>query len=272
MKKIIILFLATFIYGQNSSSLKFDGGDWLYYSVPDYRGSDTQGTISFWAKPTSFAANGSVICKSDEASTSRYFLIDITTAAKIMITGRIDAIYNRVTSSLTLTQDVWNHVIVKSNGSSWDIVVNGVNDNSIANTTGTNTGDWLGDMNVASDNLIIGLLRRSDSDYNLLTSYVDEVSVFNYPTTDAQDVILYNNGTPQDITSLNPVDYWKVEEGSGTTTVNETGDISFQFGDGSTPTTYPTWSTDTPGWDSGDDGQDKGYKEYPKFPKIKGLK
>lgn len=71
-----------------------------------------------------------------------------------------------------------HHVVITSDGSSWKIYVDGVNQ-SLTSVAGTNSGDWFGDI-ANRDNINIGRLNRNGSAINYFEGTIDQVALYNY--------------------------------------------------------------------------------------------
>jgi len=72
----------------------------------------------------------------------------------------------------------------------------------------------------------------------------DEYALFNSALTTEQLTTIYNGGTPTDLTSLNPVGWWRMGDNDGGTgtTITDQG----SGGNDATLTNGPTFSTDVP--------------------------
>ena len=109
--------------------------------------------------------------------------------------------------------DDWNHIVTTFDGvdplaaSSWKLYINGTN------ITALTSGGHLGTNGLAT--MYIG---RDNTAY--FDGEMDEVSLFDYELTAANVTSIYNGGTPNDISSLSPLAWWRFEEGSGTTAID----------------------------------------------------
>jgi hypothetical protein len=244
---LFILFLPLLLFGQNNYSLYFDGGDYLYKSIANYRSGDAKGAISFWAKSNNLNNHQSVLSSGDEASATRYVWVWMVDGGEFAFENRNNDVKDSFNSDdEVFSTSVWKHFIISSNSDTTRLYVNNI-EQATTVSSGVNDGDWFSDT-ANRDNLCIGALYRNSIALQG-KMYIDEFSIFSDSLTDQQRDQLYNGGFPTDVSGMdNLVDYWQFEEGEGVTTAATTGSITFQFGDGSTPTTYPTWSADTPGW------------------------
>lgn len=265
MKRLLFLLLPCLLLSQNNYSLHFDGGDYLRALIANYRSSDQRGSFVLWFKTddTTPGSNYNIISSSDEATTVYSLNFLVMSPTGFTRSGyRNNAVLDNIDGDIQVPSG-WGLLYFASNGSNAILSV----DNVFATTSvdqGSDNGNWFADNSTLRDNLVIGALVRTSA-VGFTQGFIDEVAYFSDTLTVAELTNIYNGGTPKDISGMDHLeDYFRFEEGTGTTTQNEDSDITFIFGDGATGTTYPTWSTDTPGWDSGGKGF-KGYKGWKGF-------
>ena len=82
--------------------------------------------------------------------------------------------------------------------------------------------------------------RTSSSTY--AQQLMDEVAIFNSELSATNISDIYNSGVPTDLSSLSPVAWWRMEEGSGTSVVNTANSGTYDL----TLVNGPTFSTDVP--------------------------
>ena len=220
----------------NLYSTQYDGVD-DYVEVTPYAALDgaTSFSISFWIKPT--------------ASVVRYcFFIDGTTDIQITYRGNSGAEYidmslistsyyaRSTPGSVPLNQ--WTHVVWTWDGSQtrynkYKLYINGQSDlNSNSGSTisslGTFTKLWIGKL-----------------DSNEWTGFFDEFAIYkNTILSQANSDVIYNLGVPNDLNNNGltaPTNWWRFEEGSGTTAVD-----SGTGGNDGTLTNGVVYSTDVP--------------------------
>ena len=77
-----------------------------------------------------------------------------------------------------------------------------------------------------------------------LNGYVDEVAIFNSALSASDVSDIYNSGVPADLTSLSPVNWWRMGDNDGGTgtTITDQG----SGGNNGTLTNGPTFSTTVP--------------------------
>lgn len=135
-------------------------------------------------------------------------------------------------SSTTLSTGTWYHLAVTRSASRGiTFYVNGSSAGTHTRTGSPSTGTL--DINIGSD-----------SGGNYLNGLIDEVAVFNSVLSASDISSIYNSGTPNDISSLSPVGYWRMGDNDGGTgtTITDQG----SGGNDGTLTNGPTFSTDVP--------------------------
>ena len=112
--------------------------------------------------------------------------------------------------------DTWFHLAVTTNGTSTlKLYVNGVEKGAGSPSTyGSNFSSFNAPSSLPID---IGA-RTSNSTY--AQQLIDEVAIFNSELSATNISDIYNSGAPTDISSLSPIAWWRMEEGSGTSVVN----------------------------------------------------
>jgi len=123
-----------------------------------------------------------------------------------------------VTSTSTITNDVWNHVVLVQNGSNKEFYINGVLDNTVAQGNGS----------TSAATFKIGYTGYG-AEY--LNGSISNCSIWNTALTQTQVTELYNEGLPSNLNShsaySNLVSWWQLGENSsyasGWTCVDEKG-------------------------------------------------
>ena len=201
---------------ENLYSLSFDGvDDELNFSSISLSGAFT---LSFWLKPAAF---GEYII--GEHSLTRN-LIKLHSATDVRI--KMNNTQNNFTeSSNIMILNQWQHLIfVKDASNNASLFRNGVSFGSSATNNKTFTIDTISGL----------------ANFFFYEGNIDEVAIWNNDQSSNISTI-YNGGTPNDLSSLSPLTWWRFEEGSGTTAID-----SGTGGNNGTLTNGVTYSTDVP--------------------------
>lgn len=197
----------------NLKAFQTNGADErAYINNPSFK-TDTQGAFAFWYKPTT------VLSATALKPSVSYGVRDVGNDSLLQFVQRwnanpgILAPYNsqtipevlaRKTNGGTNNAAYGNHIfvagawvlwVVQSNGTAWTHYINGSSVGSTA-WSGTNTGDWLGDVSGSDHRLAFGCRFRSN-----VADYFDD-ACFNEgiyvqrPLTSGEITKLYNGGTP----------------------------------------------------------------------------
>lgn len=215
----------------NTYSVQFDGTN-DYASIPADSAINFSGdmTLSLWVKFDTVANYDSLVCVRPTSSSLMFNLMMSGGTPKFqMYTGGV------LKSTTQPTTGTWYHVAVTiesgvTNGAK--MYVNGTHE-----TTGTLT------VTSATGPLEFAGLKSAYNSY-YFPGYLDEVALFNSELSASDITDIYNSGSPDDISSLSPVGWWRMgddDAGTGST-------ISDQGSGGNDATLYnsPTFSTDVP--------------------------
>lgn len=270
-----LLLLLSYSFAQNNYCLSFDGGDYATESVV-YRNADSVGAVSAWVKFDSpINAYGFVFCSSDNTDLVTYIGFGNTNGATGFVSQRnndTDDALATSSPSYIFTADTWYHIVFQTNagGTAYELYVN----NSLKPLTafsGADNGDWFNSLTTPT-NLTIGARLRTTASYQFKGD-MDELSYHSAPLSSEQRALIYNGGTPTNIANmdLNLIDYWRFEEGDGTTTSDQDGNNTFIFAGGAA---LPTWTSNTPGWDASNDvapaNINRGFGGFEKYNSLPG--
>lgn len=215
----------------NSYSLDFDGTD-------DYldTGSTFQSTfqssysISTWYKQDSTSGTQNFFGARIDSPSKNSVNLNIS-ATSIFADNFINGSRMRIGFSNTADTTSWHHICmtVLQSGSNviLKIFLDGVFKNTITSA--------LSLSNYASTlNFVIGAINYTGSPFSYFNGKLDETSIFGSALSDGSvstgqtaggDIAtLYNSGTPSDISSLNPVGWWRMgdnDSGTGTTITDQ---------------------------------------------------
>jgi len=204
----------------NKYSVAFDGvSDSIDIGSPTSIQSLTSAiTISAWIKaPRTFATNQYTLAsKGEYAAVGSQWTIQIYTANARNTNGGYFQIFpqsNGLTDRQTLNfptaidDNQWHHMMFVNDGTDLKIYLDGQ-----LEATGAGKGRTL-----YNGNRTLRLGRLTASTINELIGNLDEVAIFGTALQLSDAEAIYNDGEPGDLTSLNPVSWWRFEEGSGST-------------------------------------------------------
>ena len=236
----------------NTKSIELDGID-AFVEVADNNNlsfgngtTDSAFTISAWIKIGQTTAQG-IVNKYGSTSATREYLF-YTTGGKIRLLF-IDAnngANNFATGTTNLLINTWHHVACTYDGRGGSTAYNGINlyINGVAESVTTSGGSYTAMSNTTQ---VVQIGKYST---NRLLGYIDETAIFNSELSASDITTIYNSGVPNDLSSFNPISWWRMGEAAtyagGTWTLTDQG----SGGNDGTSTTLPAPpaqpSTDVP--------------------------
>jgi len=212
------------------------GGD-ADFSFTDGSGNDNPFSISAWVKldgnnRTRVAGKGNLEWLFGTGSTSKFSIFlwsnDSTSA------------YLAKEETSVLATGTWHHIVATYDGSNNVSGINLYRAGSLVTMSDVSSGTYAG-MASQQGSLRLGQWELNSS---VMNGLVDEVAVFDYELTSSQVSTIYNSGSPADISSLNPLGYWRMGDNNGGTgtTITDQG----SGGNDGTLTNGPTFSTTVP--------------------------
>jgi len=218
----------------NNYSLSFDGSnDYMEVSsTNDFAFGSTGFSISFWFKGGS--ANNSSgfgvnIFDMRSTNVSNQPSLWVQTKGANSLIKYYSAGSYKVSTTATLNSGTWYHLVITNDGSNTKIYLDG-------NTTPIGTGSDA--TNYVAAPLKVGSYYGNNYYFN---GKIDEFSIFSSELSSADISSIYNSGTPNHIGSFNPVGWWRMEGGTGTTITDQGSG-----GNNGTLVNGPIFSTDVP--------------------------
>jgi len=218
----------------NIYSLSFDGVDDYVdcgTGLGNSQGVITKFSVSMWIKPSITSGNDLFF---NVGSFSNSF-------GQISIQLQGNRLYFKLNNGSR------NYNVAYTNTTNWEhiaFVYDGSNSantklyiNNVVQSTSTG-GAYPSSLDLTGLKTIIGAGYSTSYTYSGLQ---DEVSYFNSSLSATDINTIYNSGTPNDISALNPISWWRFEEGSGTTATD-----SGTGGNNGTLINGPTFETDVP--------------------------
>jgi len=252
-----LIFANAYSINLNDSNGYIDCGGNADFSFTDGAGNDSAFSISAWVKLDS-VNKARVVAK---GNVEWLFGTDYQNKFNIVLFGN-DGLddYISIRETASLTTGTWHHLVVTYDGSKTTAGVKLYRAGSIiTDLTDKSVGTYSG-MASQQGSLWIGKWAYNNSFANGL---IDEVAVFDYELTSPQVSTIYNetnsNGSPADISSLNPLGWWRMgdtdtEGSSGSSTISNAASGTKSLGSsvnavwqkGSSSNTSPTYSTQVP--------------------------
>jgi len=207
---------------QNKFSLNFDGTeDFISFGAADATALTSvsgQMTISFWIKcGTQYSpGSGAKIIKggSADGNAASWFSTGISIQGDILRLRNLNnTIYNLASPTLgnEITDNQWHHVVIQTNPDETNRI-DCIVDNSTRIQVAT---DYRFAYNGSYANNS-SIIEWASNTSNGFLGNMDEFAYWNTQLTDSQITTLYNGGVPNDITPLNPISWFRFEEGLGT--------------------------------------------------------
>ena len=225
----------------STKSIDFDGtNDYLWVGDQTELRLTSNFSLSAWVKGDSFdTVTGSfILAKRDYggATEENFQLVVYNTASAGYVYIGTDSA-SAVQSTSTISTGAWYHICATVNpGTEAKIYINGSLDKTSSiqavekSTAPLSIGGWTDNAGSMAGNF---------------NGLIDEVAIFNSLLSASDVTAIYNGGQPADLTSLSPVGWWRMgdgtEAGSGTTVY----DMSSNSNNG-TLTNGPTYSSTTP--------------------------
>lgn len=239
----------------NAYSVDFDGTNDYGQSSYIASSSATALSYSFWMKSSNTTSAMTLGVSDATGGTTKSFRLLTHPTSKnyflIISDGSGNYVNTSLPSSITgdynTRDDLWHHMVLTVNGTSFKAYIDGgdaaINASNTSNTEGaaftaTSTKTYSG----GQYNYVVG--RNGTNNGYYFDGLLDEVGIFEYELTASQARSIYNEGTPDDLTSYSPNIWWRMgdnDEGTGST-ITDQGSASQNL----TLTNGPTFSTTVP--------------------------
>ncbi len=232
----------------NAYSVSFDGAN-DYMSIPDQdifsmgngSGTDNAFSISAWFIGTHADDISAFYFATKDASGSREWAFRTVSSQLHFFAFGTGGGYIGRKYSTNLSTGQWYHAVVTYDASKASSGIKLYLNGSKVDDANYASGTFTASKNTSTE-VRVGGLEIGPAYSNGL---VDEVAIFNTALSSSDITAIYNSGTPNDISSLNPVGWWRMgdgtEAGSGTTVY----DMSSNSNNG-TLTNGPTFSSSVP--------------------------
>tara|TARA_R100000081_G_C4786837_1_gene155126 strand:- start:309 stop:1055 length:747 start_codon:yes stop_codon:yes gene_type:complete len=201
----------------NTYSFAFDGSnDFFTAGNPSNLNfeKDEDFSVSFWIKRPLGSSTKIIGGRADASSPFSGYIIFINSSNKLFWRLRgPNARHIGLKTSGTVPDNVWTNYVLIFNGTGgglpnntfFNIYENGVDISTVSLDTGNPT-----DISGVSIPFNVGT--RDDTATSTFEGNIDEFAVYDYVLTAANAVTIYNSGVPNDISSFNPVSWWRMGE------------------------------------------------------------
>ena len=175
--------------------------------------SDADGSVSAWVRPAAIGGGMTIFLVSDVDAQREYFYFGLTSDNRLYAQIK-DGVttsqgWYRTADGDAISVGDWVHVAVTHNGTISALYVNG--EPAASTVGGSYQAKWINALS-GLDTINIGRLVTSNLDQNYFNGNIDEVSYYDYALSAAEVSIIYNSGTPGDLTTLHPVLWYRMGE------------------------------------------------------------
>ena len=198
----------------STNSFTFDGStDFVEIGSPtSIQSLTSEITISAWIKaPKTFLTNQYTLAsKGEYAAVGSQWTIQIYTAnastngGYFQVFPQSNGITDRQALSFptAIDDNQWHHIMCVNDGTDLKVYIDGILDATFVGKGRT----------VYNGNRTLRLGRLTGSSINKLIGNLDEVAIFGTALGLSDAQFIYNNGIPNDISSLSPVSWWRMGE------------------------------------------------------------
>lgn len=201
--------------------------------------SATALTQSFWMKSTNTTGNmtlgmGDYITSPANAhsfrvlrpsGTKAYYVI-VKNSSGIHLANSVGGQDATISGSTNICDGLWHHVVFTIDGTAVKIYIDGgdaaINASNTSNSAGpalTNTST-IAYPGGSGGPYVLG--KNGNSSYYYFDGLMDDMAVFEYALTDTQVRSVYNNGKPNDISSLSPSLWYRMGDDANASPVDNT--------------------------------------------------
>lgn len=185
---------STGLINDADTAVTFNGSSqYAWWTGTHFRSGDTQGSIELWFKTSASATQWIFHAGNDGVvGVGPYMgIVILSTGAIRFQVDKADSGASFIETNTTGYNDgAEHHVVATSNGTTWKLYVDG--SEASVTLTGSNTGDWFGDL-VSNDNVAIAAA-KNDTVSGYFNGVVDEVAIYSSVLSSAAISDHYNAG------------------------------------------------------------------------------
>jgi len=213
----------------NQYSVSFDGSD-DYLDCGSIVSSFSALSVSAWVNADSYGSFNVVASQYTSNVGGSFFLETVGSDMWFAVsTGSGYTGLAKYTAGLSTGS--WYHVCGTWDGSTTKVYINGA--------IGSQNGSYTGSLGGSGVSFKVGSMLAG-----YWNGFIDEVAIFDSALSASDVSDIYGSGVPADLTSLSPVNWWRMGDNDGGTgtTITDQG----SGGNDGTLTNGPTFSTDVP--------------------------
>ena len=188
-------------------------------------------TLSAWIKTTDTSSYEIIIGKDSIGTGTRSFIL-YRGGSVAVFTIYTSGGFEKVEGTTTINDGSWHHIMGVNDGTDLKIYVDGTLD-------ATNVGGGVTFLNGITP-FEIGRRASAPANRGYFTGNIDEVAVWN--TDQSANASAIGGTIPTDLTSYNPVSWWRCGDGDTSPTLTDNG----SGGNDGTMESFTTFSTDVP--------------------------
>jgi hypothetical protein len=185
--------------GAANSAYSYNGSsDYIRIDDPSAIKTATEGSIVAWIKPASISAPMAIFSAGYSGGTADYitFYIDSDGKFNLLQRNNSDVTSHIRSDDILFSAGVYAFVVITSDGNQWKLYVDGVL-KSISAITGSNNGDWFGDITTPSpDKFDWGILHQDGTNYWHLDGVEDIGLIYDRPLTQIETTDMHNGTKP----------------------------------------------------------------------------
>lgn len=216
----------------NNYSVNFDGtNDYIDCGIITGLQGSSNGAISVWIKPDTAGHAPNIGCWT--SSSHQFVLTFLSGVLYFGIRNGSPSILYRTSAMPSDTN--WHHYVATFTSGTAKIFIDG------SEVAGTQVGINPSTISSTPGSFFIG---RNGANDKYTDGLLDEAALFNTAISASDVTDIYNGGVPNDISSLNPLGWWRMgdDDGGTGTTITDQG----SGGNDGTLTNGPTFSTTVP--------------------------
>jgi len=176
--------------------------------------TDSAFSISFWVNLNSLSGNNNVFIGKDSGSPNREYAVGMfsnSNKVRFFIKDNGGNSQQSIDSTTNLTTTNWFHIVTTYSGVGGSNAADGMKiyiNGNLETSTNIIKQSYTA-MKNTSALLTIG---KIDSSPSQISGLIDETAIFTTELSQGDIDTIYNNGVPNDLSSFNPISWWRMGE------------------------------------------------------------